>query len=159
VSIWMTVRPSLTSWSPILILIDVNVLVYAHRADAAGHEHYRGWLQSTVNGDAGYGLSDLALAGFLRIVTHPRIFRKPTPLKIALSFISEIRDRPNCIPISPGPRHWEIFTRLCQTVDARGNMIPDAYFAALAIESGAEWVTTDRDYARFPGLRWRHPIS
>ena len=155
----MTVQHYSTSWSSTLILIDVNVLVYAHRADAAGHERYRDWLQGIVNGDAGYGLSDLALAGFLRIVTHPRVFHAPTPLKIALNFISEIRDRSNCIPISPGPRHWEIFVRLCQTVNARGNLIPDAYFAALAIESGIEWVTTDRDYARFPGLRWRHPIS
>jgi toxin-antitoxin system PIN domain toxin len=104
-------------------------------------------------------MSDLVLAGFLRVVTHPRVFHKPTPLKTALNFMSEIRDRSNCIPISPGPRHWEIFLRLCQAVNARGNLIPDAYFAALAIESGIEWVTTDRDYSRFPGLRWRHPIS
>lgn len=155
----MTVRPCLTSWRPTLILIDVNILVYAHRVDAAGHERFRDWLQGIVNGDAGYGLSDLALAGFLRIVTHPRVFQKPTPLKIALNFISEIRERSNCISISPGPRHWEIFTRLCQAANARGNLIPDAYFAALAIESGTEWISTDRDYARFPGLRWRHPLS
>jgi len=142
-----------------LLLIDVNVLVYAHRADAAAHKRYRDWLQSIVNSDAGYGLSDLALSGFLRVVTHPRVFHRPTPLNTALKFIAEIRDRSNCIPISPGPRHWEIFVRLCQTVNARGNLIPDAYFAALAIESGTEWITTDRDYARFPGLRWRHPIS
>ena len=155
----MTAQRCLTSWKPTLILIDVNVLVYAHRTDATGHTRYRDWLQSIVNSDAGYGLSDLALSGFLRVVTHPRIFQRPTPLKTALDFISEIRDRSNCIPISPGPRHWEIFIRLCQTVNARGNLIPDAYFAALAIESGTEWVKTDRDYARFPGLRWRHPIS
>jgi len=159
VSTWMTAQHCLTSWRPALILIDVNVLVYAHRADATGHTRYRDWLQSIVNSDAGYGLSDLALSGFLRVVTHPRIFQRPTPLKTALDFISEIRDRSNCIPISAGPRHWEIFVRLCQTVNARGNLIPDAFFAALAIESGTEWITTDRDYARFPGLRWRHPIS
>jgi hypothetical protein len=59
----------------------------------------------------------------------------------------------------PGERHWEIFTRLCRGTDAKGNVVPDAYLAALAIEAGAEWVTTDRDYARFPGLRWRHPLD
>lgn len=154
----MTVQHYSTSWSSTLILIDVNVLVYAHRADTGDHERYREWLTGIVNGDAAYGMSDFVLAGFLRVATHPSIFQRPTPLKTALNFISEIRDRSNCVPISPGPRHWEIFVRLCQTVNARGNLIPDVYFAALAIESGTEWVTTDRDYARFPGLRWRHPI-
>lgn len=61
--------------------------------------------------------------------------------------------------MSPGERHWEIFTRLCRSARARGNLVPDAYLAALAIESGTEWITTDRDYARFPGLRWRHPLD
>src|SRR5271157_786093 len=99
VSTWMTAQHYLTSWRPTLLLIDVNVLVYAHRADAAAHKRYRDWLQSIVNSDAGYGLSDLALSGFLRVVTHPRVFHRPTPLNTALKFIAEIRDRSNCIPI------------------------------------------------------------
>ena len=139
-----------------MILADVNVLVYAHRVDAPDHLRYRDWLLNAVNGDAAYGMSDLVLSGFLRVVTHPRVFRRPTPLKVALAFVTEIRERPNCVPVIPGSRHWEIFTHLCNTVGARGNLIPDAYFAALAIESGTEWVTTDGDYARFPGLRLRH---
>jgi len=139
-----------------LILADVNVLVYAHRVDAPDHLRYRDWLLNAVNGDAAYGMSDLVLSGFLRVVTHPRVFRRPTPLKVALAFVTEIRERPNCVPVIPGSRHWEIFPHLCNTVGARGNLIPDAYFAALAIESGTEWVTTDGDYARFPGLRLRH---
>ncbi len=142
-----------------MVLADVNVLVYAHREDVAGHKRYRDWLTNIVNGDSSYGMSELVLSSFLRVVTHPRVFRRPTPLGVALAFVTEVRDRPNCVPISPGPRHWEIFVRLCQTVGARGNLVPDAYFAALAIESGTEWVTTDRDYARFPNLRWRHPFK
>ena len=138
--------------------MDVNVLVYAHREDTADHERYRDWLSYLVNGDAAYGLSDLVLSGFLRVVTHPRVFRVPTPLPVALAFVSEIRDRPNCVPVSPGARHWDIFTRLCTSAGARGNLVPDAYLAALAIECGAEWVTTDCDYARFQGLRWHHPL-
>ena len=59
--------------------------------------------------------------------------------------------------MTPGPRHWEIFARLCRESEARGNLVPDAYLAALAIESGCEWVTTDRDFSRFPGLRWKTP--
>ena len=142
-----------------MILIDVNVLVYAHRVDTPDHDRYRDWLTETVNSDAAYGLSDLVLSGFLRVVTHPRVFRDPSPLRVALAFAQEIRDRPNCVLISPGVRHWEIFTHLCNRAGARGNLIPDAYLAALALESGTEWVTTDRDYARFPGLRWRHPLE
>lgn len=61
--------------------------------------------------------------------------------------------------VAPGPRHWEIFDRVCRAVDAKGNLVPDAYLAALAIESGSEWITSDRDFSRFPGLRWRHPFA
>ncbi|MFQ5961887.1 MAG: type II toxin-antitoxin system VapC family toxin [Candidatus Methylomirabilales bacterium] len=142
-----------------MFLIDVNVLVYAHRTDASGHSRYRDWLSGVINSDAAYGMSDLVLSGFLRVVTHPRVFRDPTPLETALAFAAEVRGRPNCVSVSPGERHWEVFAGLCQTVEARGSLIPDAYLAALAIESGTEWVTTDRDYARFPGLRWRHPLA
>ena len=99
------------------------------------------------------------MSSFLRIVTHPQIFRHPPPLEAAFSFVNEIRDRANCIFLSPGERHWDIFTHLSKNAGARGNLTPDAYLAALAIESGAELVTTDRDYARFPNLRWRHPLG
>ena len=142
-----------------MVLLDVNVLVYAHRADTDGHTRYLDWLTAALNSDAPYGMSDQVLSGFLQVVTHPRIFRDPTPLDAALTFVSEVRDRPNCVLVTPGPRHWEIFTRPCQATRARGNLIADAYLAALAMESGTEWITTDRDYARFPGLRWRHPLE
>jgi toxin-antitoxin system PIN domain toxin len=116
-------------------------------------------LSDVIESDSAYGMSDLVLSGFLRIVTHPRVFRDPTPLDRALAFAAQARDRPNCIGVSPGERHWDIFTRLCAAAGVRGSLVPDAYLAALAIESGTEWVTTDRDYARFPGLRWRHPLD
>lgn len=135
------------------------ILVDAHRVDTTGHERYRDWLTGVLSSDAAYGMSDLLLSGFLRVVTHPRIFQEPTPLEVALTFVREVRDRPNCVLVSPGARHWDIFTNLCNVAGARGNLIPDAYLAALAIESGTEWVTTDRDYARFPDLRWRHPLD
>jgi len=63
------------------------------------------------------------------------------------------------VVLIPGPRHWEIFARLCRKIGARGNRVPDAFLAALAIESGSEWMTADRGFARFPGLRWRHPLD
>ena len=99
------------------------------------------------------------LSGFLRVVTHPRVFANPTPMERALEFAEALRSAPNRVQVEPGERHWAIFTRLCRDAGVRGNRVPDTWFAALAIESGSEWITTDRDYARFPGLRWRHPLE
>jgi len=142
-----------------VLLPDVNVLVYAHRRDAADHERFRTWLEELVNGPEAFGLSDLVLSGVLRVVTHARVFADPTPLPHALQFVGTLRSAPNRVRIEPGERHWEIFQDLCRGANARGNLVPDAWLAALAIESGSEWITTDRDYARFPGLRWRHPLD
>lgn len=142
-----------------MVLPDVNVLVYAHREDTAQHGGCRGWLESVLNGDEAYGVSQLVLSGFVRIVTHPKVFTKPSGMVDALAFAEQLRDRPNCVLVEPGPRHWEIFRRLCTEAGVKGNLVPDAYLAALAIESGCEWVTTDRDFSRFTGLRWRHPVN
>ncbi|MBV8199220.1 MAG: type II toxin-antitoxin system VapC family toxin, partial [Acidobacteria bacterium] len=138
---------------------DVNVLVYAHRQDVPEHPLYRRWLDGTVGADAAFGMADLVLSGFLRVVTNPQVFAYPTPVDVAISFADELRNLPNCVQVAPGPRHWSIFSRLCREAGAKGNLVPDAYLAALAIESGSEWVTTDRDFSRFRGLRWRHPLS
>ncbi|MGH9465049.1 MAG: type II toxin-antitoxin system VapC family toxin [Thermoanaerobaculia bacterium] len=140
-----------------MILLDVNVLVDAFREDAEGHAAVRRWLDEAVNSEVPYGLTDLVLAGFLRIVTHPRIFTPPTPVEEAQRFAEALRSQPNCLLVTPGPRHWEVFSRLCREIGARGNLVPDAYHAALAIESGCEWITLDRDYSRFPGLKWTTP--
>jgi toxin-antitoxin system PIN domain toxin len=140
-------------------LADVNLLVYAHRKDAPDHSQYRKWLEGWINADAAFGMSDLVLSGFVRVVTHQRVFKRPTPVARALEFADLIRSRPNCVPVSPGRSHWEIFTRLCREAGTKGNLVPDAFLAALAIESGSEWLTTDRDYSRFRGLRWRHPLE
>ena len=142
-----------------MVLIDVNVLVYAHRRDSLNHIAYHRWLGECISSDQAYGMSDLVLSGFLRIVTHPRIFKLPTGWEDALHFASEVRTQPNCVVVTPGARHWEIFTQLCRAAGVKGNLVPDAYLAALAIESGSEWITTDRDYSRFPALRWRHPLE
>ncbi len=142
-----------------MILIDVNVLVYAHRTESDRHREYRDWLTDVIDGEQAYGMCDLVLSGFLRVATHKKIFRPATPLRQALSFVDIVRDQPHCVRVEPGPRHWALFTKLCRGTSARGNLVPDAYFAALAIESGSEWITTDRDYAKFPGLRCRHPLD
>jgi len=141
------------------MLPGVNVLVYAHREDAPNHIAYRRWLEDIINSDQAYGLADIVLSGFLRVVTHPRVFDPPSEMAVALLFSSQVRDQPNCVPITSGSRHWNIFAHLCETAGVRGNLVPDAYLAALAIESGSEWITTDRDFSRFPGLKWRHPLE
>lgn len=142
-----------------MILPDVNVLVRAFREDAPGHDRSCRWLERALAGEAAFGLSDLVLSGFLRVTTHPRIFDPSTPLAKALEFAEVLRARPNVVLLSPGRRHWKIFTRLCRDADARGNLIPDAYLAALAIESGSEWITTGGDFGRFPGLRVSSPAD
>ena len=140
-------------------LVDVNVLVYAFRDASPDHDAHRTWVERLINSDEAYATSDHVLAGFLRIVTHPKVFHPPAPIGAALDFAHAFRERANAVPIAPGARHWGIFTRLCSETSARGNLVPDAWLAALAIESGCEFVTTDRDYARFPGLRWTHPLK
>lgn len=142
-----------------MILIDVNVLVYAHRPDAEDHTQYRNWLDNALNSEASFGVSDLVLSSVIRIITNPRIFAKPTPLHLAIQFAESLRYHEACVLTAPGEKHWGIFRRLCEAAGARGNIVSDAFHAALAIEFGAEWITADRDYARFPGLRWRHPLS
>jgi uncharacterized protein len=142
-----------------MILPDVNVLVYAHREDAVDHARYRQWLEELLGSGEPYGMSDLALSGFLRVVTHPRVFTPPSPISSALDFVRQVREQSNCRLIAPGPRHWQIFTSLCQSLPATGNLVPDAWFAALAIEADCEWITTDRHYERIPSLRWRHPLT
>jgi toxin-antitoxin system PIN domain toxin len=143
----------------VVILPDVNVLVAAYRDDAPDHGTCRSWLRATVEGDEPFALSELVLSGFLRVVTHPRVFTLPSTIGDALGFVDAVKSQHHCVSVAPGPRHSAIFTRLCRAAEAKGNLIPDAYLAALAIESGCEWVTLDRDYARFEGLRWRPPRS
>jgi toxin-antitoxin system PIN domain toxin len=142
-----------------VILVDVNVLVYAHREDAVDHTRYAEWLDEQRRAPAAFGVSDLVLSGFVRVVTHPRVFDPPTSTAVAFEFADAIRTQPNATAVSPGARHWEVFHALCRDAGAKGNLVPDAYFAALAIEAGCEWISTDRDYARFPGLRWHHPLG
>lgn len=142
-----------------MLIPDVNVLIYAFRADAPRHGAYRRWLEQRLRSREAFGLSDLVLSGVVRVLTHPRVFAPPTPIARALEFVDALRQQPNVVLVNGGPRHWELFAHLCLSSSTRGNLVADAYHAALAIEHGAEWITTDRDYARFAGLRWRHPLD
>ena len=141
-----------------MILPDVNVLVYAYREDMADHHRYRDWLARTVSAGRPYGVSELVLSAFVRIVTNRRVFRNPSAPSEALSFTRQLLSPSVCVPVRPGPGHWAIFDSLCRLHDVAGNLVADAYLAAIAIEAGCELVTVDRDYAGFNGLRWRHPL-
>jgi uncharacterized protein len=138
-------------------LPDVNVLIYALRADSSRHSICKSWLDGIVLGDAQFGISPLTLSAVARIVTNPRIFRQPSSVGEAFSFCNNLLEQPHCETVRAGPRHWPIFTRTCLEADVRGPRISDAWFAALAIEHGCVWITYDRDYGRFPELEWREP--
>lgn len=140
-------------------LPDINVLIYAHREDAPEHERYAGWLRQLAEGREPFALSSFTLGGFLRIVTNPRIFEPATPMPVALEFCRRLRDRPRCVFIQPADRHWEILVDQVEKTEVSGLLVSEAYLAAMAIEHGCELVTTDGDFPRFPGLRWRHPLA
>lgn len=142
-----------------MIALDVNVLVSAFRGTAPDHAEMRTWLERVVNDAEPVGISDAVLGGTLRVLTHPRIFSPPTPLAVALDQIAALRGHPGVVTLLPGARHWEITDRLCRAADARGPLVAYAQHAAVAIENGATFVSKDRDFARFTGLRWRVPSS
>jgi toxin-antitoxin system PIN domain toxin len=140
-----------------MILPDVNVLIYAFRKGVPQHEVCRAWLGRVIEGEARFGISPLALAAVVRITTNPRSYPNPTSLESAFRFCENLLGQAHCVIVKPGDRHWDIFRRLCRETDTRGSRVTDAWYAALAIEWGCEWITLDRDYARFPGLKWQPP--
>lgn len=140
-----------------MILPDVNVLICAFREEVPEHAMCKKWLDGVVLGDARFGLSPLALGALVRVTTNRRSYPHPTPLEEAVGFCDDLLGQPHCQIVEPGERHWDIFKRLCTDTNTRGPNVTDAWYAALAIEWGCDWITLDRDYARFPGLRWRLP--
>jgi toxin-antitoxin system PIN domain toxin len=135
------------------------VLIYAHRVDSSeDHEAYAEWLTGLATGFEPFALSSLALSGVVRIVTNPRIFQRPSTLEEVFAFIGELTSRSNSRVVHPGPLHMEIFEDLCRRSGATAKLAADAQHAAVAIEHGCTMITTDSDFDRFPGLRWRHPL-
>lgn len=136
---------------------DVNVLVAALRQEHTHHAVARAWLESILASGEPLGLSTSVATGSVRLLTNRGLWPVPDTTESALDQIAAIRRNPSVTDLRPGPRHWEIFSDLCRAADARGNLVADAAHAALAIEHAATWVTFDRDFARFPGLRWEVP--
>ena len=142
-----------------MILCDVNVLLHAHKEGSPAHTVLRPWLIAALDGDVPFGISDLVLSAVVRIATNRRVFDPPSTLTEALAFTEALRSCDNAVQVEPGRRHWELFAVLCRRTGATGNLVPDVYLAALAIEHDCVWVSTDRGFARFPGLRWRNPLD
>lgn len=142
-----------------MILPDVNVLIYAFRSDAPEHVFCNPWLTGVIASDAPFGISPLALAAVVRVTTNAHAYRHPSAPHEAFAFCDYLLTQSNCQIVEPGERHWDIFERLCIEADTRGPRVTDAWYAALAIEWGCEWITSDRDYARFPGLKWQVPSA
>lgn len=143
-------------WMP-----DVNVLVYAHRADTVQHAAAHDWLESVANSDQPFALSALVAVGFVRVVTGKVVFStKPSSMPAALDFVDELMSAAGCRWTAPGPDHWRIFSRLCSAGRATGKHAADAQHAAVAIENGCTLASADQDFTRFSahGLRWKHLV-
>lgn len=140
-------------------VVDVNLLVYAHRREVAEHEPSRRWLLEARQGDQRLGIADVVMSGFLRVVTNGRVFRDPTPFDKAVRFLEALLAGPAVRRVAPGDRHWQLFLDLCRRGNVKGNLISDAWIAAVALELRATLATADRDFHRFPGLRLEDPLA
>lgn len=142
-----------------MILVDVNLLVYAHNSSSSQHERARDWLDRQLNGPTLVGLPWPALLGFLRIVTNRRVFNPPESMSDAWQQVEDwLGCEPSWIP-QPGERHAELLRQLLALPGIQGDLVPDAHLAALAMEHGLTLCSTDGDFGRFPGLRWMNPLS
>ena len=137
-------------------MLDVNVLVYAYRADTSEHTVYRSWLSEVLSRPEWIGVPSIVSSGFLRVVTHPKVFKTPSSVVESLAFIDALYARSNVSAVEPGTQHWELFCDLLRTTHARGNHVPDAYIAAIALEAHATLVTADRGLGRFPEVKLLH---
>lgn len=137
------------------LLVDVNVLVAAHRADHPQHARALATLDGI--GRDGFALCAHTWNGFLRLVTHPKVFPDPTPLPTALAAVAAWRDRPRSAVLADTPTSWEAFARLCRQHQATGNALYDLHLAALAIAYDCALLSSDQGFARVSGLRWIDP--
>jgi hypothetical protein len=142
-----------------LILADANLLLYAYHPRADEHTASSTWLEDALSGHELVRFAWLTLWAFLRISTNPRVFTHPLSISEAEAAVSSWLARPNSGVLEPGERHWEILRVLLHEARCPGPLVMDAVVAAIAIEHGATLYTTDRDFSRFPGLKWMNPLA
>jgi toxin-antitoxin system PIN domain toxin len=141
-----------------MILIDANLLLFAYNTRAAEHDASRTWLEATLSGSTLVRFAWVTLWAFLRISTNPRVFERPLTMQEAEDIVSSWLEQPVAGVVEPSERHWDIFRTLTREGRTRGPLVMDAVLASLALEHGATLYTTDRDFARFPGLPWIDPL-
>ena len=142
-----------------MILVDVNVLIYAIDEDSAHHREAKSWLEKALSGKERIGLAWIVILAFVRLTTRAGIFARPLTVEIAFSLLSEWLDHPNVSILHPGPHHAQILRTLLLETGTAGNLATDAHLAALAIEHRALLCSFDHDFARFPRLKWRNLVS
>lgn len=142
-----------------MILVDANLLVYAHVSNFPQHEAAQAWLDGCLNGTSAVGLPWESVLAFLRLTTNPRVFKQPETIERAWAQVSEWLALPNVWMPQPLENHAGILGELLHATGASANLIPDAHLAALAIGHGLTMCSTDRDFGRFPGLKWRNPLD
>lgn len=138
-------------------LLDVNVVLAAHRDDHPDFELARGWLDRALAASAPFAVVDIVAGAFLRIATNRRIFTIPTPVDEAFTYLKALRAQPAHVLLAPGPRHLALLEQLCTAAEVSGELVADAQLAAIALEHACELVSFDRDFARFSELNWRRP--
>ena len=141
-----------------MILIDANLLLYAYDPRAPEHGRSRQWLEETLSGSQLVRFAWTTVWAFLRIATNPRVFEKPLTMAEATDAVTSWLEQQSAGILDPGERHWTLLADLTREGQAAGPMVMDAVLAAIAIEHGAMLCTTDRDFARFPGLKWKNPL-
>jgi toxin-antitoxin system PIN domain toxin len=142
-----------------MILLDTNILVYAHVATFPLHRAAKTWVDEQLNGATRVGMPWPTLLGFVRLVTNPRVFEKPETITDAWRQTNAWLDCSVCWVPHPTERHREVLANLLATHGLRANHVPDAHLAAIAIEHGLTLCSTDSDFSRFPGLQWRNPLA
>jgi len=142
-----------------VILVDVNLLLYAHNAAAKEHERAAPWLTGALSGPETVGFSWETILAFLRLSTAPRLFARPLEFEEAVGTVGVWLARDNVVTVGPHNRHWQVLAGLLPRSRSRGSFIMDAHLAALAIEHGATLCTNDRDFLRFPGLKVEFPLQ
>ena len=141
-----------------MILLDVNVLVYAHDETSRHHVRAKQWWEKQLNGSRLVGLSWVGLLGFIRLLTNPRIYENPYSPSEIIAIVRTWLDQPQVKIMDPSDQHFTLIASLIEHVGTAGNLTTDAHLAALAIERGLILQTTDADFARFPGLQWSNPL-
>ena len=142
-----------------MILVDVNILLYAEDSSSPHHTMVRPWWDALMSGSDVAALCWHSLNGFLRVATQPKIFTQPLTPAAACVKVRGWLNHPNACLVNPGPRHWMEYEKLIAATAATGNLLMDAHLAALAIEHGIGLASCDTDFARFPGLHWINPLT